>query len=331
MYIDGTVIHRMKTSRRNFIRHSALATTGLFTAIAGNANATLPGWVPRVTPVINGANKISIFSKNLQWLNYEGMAATAKQIGFEGVDITVRPNGHVLPERAATDLPKAVEAVRKAGLDVFMITTAINDSTEAHTESIIKTAHELGIRYYRTNWFPYDTIASMPENIERIKARMQRLGELNRKYSISGCYQNHAGNSFGAAVWDLWEVFKDIDTEYLGCQYDVRHATVEGANSWESGFKVIHPFIKTYVIKDFQWSKKENGWKAETVPLGQGMVDFKKYFQLVKQYQINVPISMHFEYPLGGAEDGSKNISVPKETVIEAMRKDLGLLRKWLS
>jgi sugar phosphate isomerase/epimerase len=163
-----------------------------------------------------------------------------------------------------------------------------------------------------------------------MKARMQRLAELNAKYSITGCYQNHAGNSFGASVWDLWEVFKDIDTEYLGCQYDVRHATVEGANSWENGLKVIQPFIKTYVIKDFQWTRKESGWKAETVPLGQGMVDFKKYFQFIKQYQVNVPISMHFEYALGGAEDGSKTITVPKDLVVESMRRDLGVLRKWI-
>jgi L-ribulose-5-phosphate 3-epimerase len=322
----------MKSSRRKFIRSSALAVAGAYATISGNVSASpKKNYERKSAPSDSVANKISVFSKNLQWLNYDGMAATAKQIGFDGVDITVRPNGHVLPERVIEDLPKAVAAVRKAGLDVIMITTAINDATEAHAENIVKTAHDLGIRYYRTNWFPYDAIVSIPENLVRMKARIQRLAELNKKYSMYGCYQNHAGTSFGSSVWDLWEVFKEVDPEFIGCQYDVRHATVEGANSWETGFKLIHPHIKTYVIKDFQWMKKDAAWKAQTVPLGEGMVDFKKYFNLVKQYQINVPISMHFEYPLGGAEDGGKTITVPKETIIQAMQKDLLLLRKWLA
>jgi len=320
----------MKTNRRDFIRRSTFASAGLLAMLPHAHGFALPRGVVSSPSDTTDANKISVFSKNLQWLTYDGMAAMAKQIGFDGVDITVRPNGHVLPEQVEQTLPKAVAAVRKAGLDVLMITTAINDATEPHAENIIRTAHDLGIKYYRTNWFPYDNIVSIPENLSRMKTRMQRLADLNSRYSICGCYQNHAGTSFGASVWDLWEVFKEIDPQYIGCQYDVRHATVEGANSWETGLKLIHPYIKTYVIKDFVWAKKDGAWKAQTVPLGEGMVDFKKYFDLIRQHQITVPISMHFEYALGGAEDGASTISISKDTVAAAMQKDLLTLRGWL-
>lgn len=57
--------------------------------------------------------KIHIFSKHLQFLNYQDMAEAAAEIGFDGVDLAVRPGGHVVPEKVGNDLPKAVKALEK--------------------------------------------------------------------------------------------------------------------------------------------------------------------------------------------------------------------------
>lgn len=60
------------------------------------------------------------------------------------------------------------------------------------------------------------------------------------------------------------------------------------------------------------------------------MVDFKQYFQLVKKYNIVKPISLHYEYPLGGAESGATKLTVPQNDVIVQMENDLRQLRSWL-
>ena len=49
------------------------------------------------------APQLLVFSKHFPDLNYDELGETAKQLGFDGVDLTVRPKGHVLPERAAED------------------------------------------------------------------------------------------------------------------------------------------------------------------------------------------------------------------------------------
>lgn len=64
--------------------------------------------------------------------------------------------------------------------------------------------------------------------------------------------------------------------------------------------------------------------------MGEGIVDWKKYFQLLKQFQINVPITIHYEYDLGGAENGSRNPKIDKNQILSAMQKDLSLVRAWL-
>jgi sugar phosphate isomerase/epimerase len=109
----------------------------------------------------------------------------------------------------------------------------------------------------------------------------------------------------------------------MGVQYDIRHAMVEGATSWENGLKLIESRIQSISVKDYRWHMKDGKWEVEDVPIGDGMVDFKTYFKLLKQYKINVPVSLHIEYPLGGAEHGNKKITMNKKDVFKAMKKDL--------
>lgn len=323
-----------RPSRKEFFIKSMLAAAAVYPG--------LPAWAATTKALTGGKDdhggkadnaaqgKICVFSKHLHWANYQEMARVAAEIGFDGIDLTVRPEGHVLPEKVAEDLPKAVDAVRKAGLDVYMLTTAINDPKHPHTEAILKSAGKLGIGYYRTGWLPYQDDLSIDKNLEKFKSTFNQLANLNKRYNIHGAYQNHSGTNLGASLWDLWMLLKDSDPRWIGCQYDIRHATVEGANSWPIGLKLLQSHIRTIDIKDFHWVSKEDKWQIENVPLGEGMVNFKQYFELIRKYKIAGPISLHFEYPLGGAGAGSKTLTISKEELITAMRKDLTTLRTWL-
>jgi sugar phosphate isomerase/epimerase len=267
--------------------------------------------------------KIHIFSKHLQFLNYQNMAEVAAEIGFDGIDVTVRPNGHVLPERVENDLPKVVEAIRKVKFLPLMMTTAVDDASNAKDKKVLEVAAKLGFQYYRMNWFSYPDGKSIPESIQHFQQNVKDLSYLNKDLRLTGCYQNHAGNSVGSSLWELWELLKEADKRYMGIQFDIRHAVVEGGLSWQNGLRLIQPQIKTLTIKDFIWEKKNGEWGVQDTPIGEGMVDFKTYFKLLKQYQINVPVSLHFEYPLGGAQDGATQLSCDKQVVFKAMKRDL--------
>jgi L-ribulose-5-phosphate 3-epimerase UlaE len=84
-------------------------------------------------------------------------------------------------------------------------------------------------------------------------------------------------------------------------------------------------------IKDFYWLKENEKWITRNVPLGEGMVDFKQYFQLLKKYNIVKPISLHYEYPLGGAESGATKLTMSEQEVIRHMEADLKTLKSWLA
>lgn len=256
------------------------------------------------------------------------MADAAAEIGFDGVDLTVRPKGHILPERVETDLPKAIEAIQKVGLSSTMITTAVQDANDPIDRRLLETASKLGVKYYRMNWLKYPERESIPEAIAQFKQVLTDLSHLNRKLGINGCYQNHSGNLAGASIWELWEILKNTDQQNTGVQYDIRHAVVEGGLSWKNGLNLIHPQIKTLAIKDCIWAKKNGNWIVEDVPLGEGMVDFKTYFKLLKQFKIQVPVSLHYEYPIGGAEHGATSITMDKQVIFTHMKRDLKKLQQ---
>jgi len=256
------------------------------------------------------------------------MAEAAAEIGFNGVDLTVRPNGHVLPEQVEMDLPKAMEAIKNAGLATTMITTTIQDANDATDKNVVETAARLGVKYYRMNWLKYPEGKSIPEAMMQFKKTLTDLSHLNRKLSITGCYQNHSGNLAGASIWELWEILKNADHKNMGVQYDIRHAVVEGGMSWRNGLSLIHPHIKILAIKDFIWSKKNGTWAVENVPLGEGMIDFKSYFKILKELNIQVPVSLHYEYPMGGADRGASSITIDKQVVFDHMKRDLMKLKQ---
>jgi sugar phosphate isomerase/epimerase len=296
------------------------------TLLAGAAAAMMaPGVIS--AGAARTPRRVHLFSKHLQWLEYGPMAETAAAVGFDGVDLTVRPGGHVLPENVARDLPLAVEAIRGAGLKADRITTAITDPDDPLTTAILETASELGIGIYRMGWLKYDRAQPIPEQLDAFRARFELLAALNERFGIHGAYQNHVGTGVGSPVWDAWLLVRDLDPRWLGIRYDVRHAMAEGIRSWELGLQLVAPHVRSLDVKDFQWMQEDGEWTVESVPLGAGAVRFTYYFERLDELGIAADMTLHLEYPLGGADKGKKELSVPEEQVLQAMQKDLEFLK----
>lgn len=315
----------MKKKRREFIKKMSGLGLGLVTV---KDLSILPGFtVPKKN---NKIGEICVFSKHLQFLDYEEMAETAKEIGFDGVDLTVRAGGHVLPENVEKDLPRAVKAIEKAGLKIPMMATDVNDPDNHLTRPVLKTAAEHGIKHYRMGYLSYDFDKGIEETLKDYLPAIKKLVSINKEYGIVGNYQNHDGTNVGAPIWDLWYLMKDHRPEWIGCQFDIRHATVEGGHSWPVDLQLIAPYIQTLVVKDHKWGLVDGKWRIINTPVGEGMVEFDRFFRMVREMQIGGPVTMHFEYPMTDRPEEEMDKKEVKKQVMKAMKKDLDALREFL-
>ena len=310
----------MSTSRRKFIKN------------VGLASLSVPLISSQIDRFSNSASdqslSVHLFSKHLQFLDIKTAGQIAAELGFDGLDLTVRPKGHVLPEHVKIELPAAINAIKQSGSNDEMITTAVADSSNPIDSDVVKTAAATGVKFYRSNWFRYKVDLSLEESLEHYREKIKQLSELNKKLNIIGCYQNHSGIKIGASVWEVKKILESAHPKYFGAQYDIRHAVAEGGRSWTNGLKLLKDHIKTIVLKDFIWGKVNGKWKIVNVPIGEGMVDFDAYFKLLKSLGLHPPVSLHLEYPLGGAEKGRYEISVDRKIVYNAMKKDLATIQQ---
>jgi len=310
-------------NRRNFIQTTGLSAAGLGLTGTGLANSLL---APRVAK-----RPICAFTKCLQFLNFDEIGEVLSRLGFDGADITLRPGGQIEPVDAKTALPLAVKTLQKSNIAIPMVVTSITGVAEPLAVSTLQALADSGIRYYRTGWLKYDESKTIQQNLDTHKKTIEKLAELNEKLGIHGDYQNHSGASVGSPVWDIYEIMKNVNPKYMGVQYDIRHAVAEGAFSWNLGMKRVAPWITTIDIKDSVFEKTASGvWKGRNVFLGEGMVNFDEFLKEYAKLKVEAPISIHYEYDLGGAELGKKEITMDRMKIFGMMKKDIEWLKSIL-
>ncbi len=312
----------MKQNRREFITTIAAAGAAIPFASAVRQFNTSPA---------ETKFPIRLFSKPLDGYEFDFMCECLVRSGIGGFDLTVRPKGKAEPAYVDSVLPRMVEEAKKRNLALDMMVTGILSASDPMTEKVLKTASGLGIKYYRLGWFEYDIKIGILETLRKCKAELKAIAELNRKYKIHGDYQNHSGTMVGGPVWDLNELLRDIPPELIGSQYDVRHATVEGASTWILGMRLIADHIGSLAIKDFTWQTINGKPQAVTVPLGEGMVNWDLYFNTLKELNISGPITLHIEYPLLAEGEEKLPLSKQQDIIVSKLRKDMNFLNGYLS
>ncbi len=281
------------------------------------ASLASPGW-GRENESKN-KHEICVFTKPFQSLSYDELAEQTTLLGFDGIEAPIRDGGHIEPVAVPEELPRMMEALRKHGLNMTVMTSSINDPADPLTEKVLRTAAGQGIRHYRMKYFRYDESRPIIPQITEWGKKLTDLAAMNNEIGITAVYQNHAGrNYFGASLWDLHRGLDGIDPAHVGVAYDIRHATAEGGMSWPVTFQLIRPHIQVVYVKDFVWHERKPG----NVPLGKGRID-PAFFSMLFKSGYSGPISLHEEYL-----DHRDPLLVP--THWNAIREDMRTLQTWL-
>ena len=280
------------------------------TAIAALAAPALGGGAAPMPP-------LCIFSKHLSKIEYTDLGAIAKEIGFDGVDLTVRPGGHVNPYLVSVDLVRAIESIRGAGIDVPMITTALISPNDPTARPILALAGRSKVPFFKLGYWNYGTAQDIQAQLAAVRRDVFGLSSIGRQDGLAAGFHNHSGDRVGEAVWDIQTIIAEMDPRWVGYYFDPCHATAEGGvEGWDIALRLALPRLKMVAIKDFYWAKTGGKWTMQMCPLGEGMVNWQKFFATIARAGFSGPISLHLEYN-------------PKDE-LNAIRRDLEFARKQL-
>lgn len=295
-------------------RRAFLQTTG-----AALAGLSLSPHVSAATPA--AGLDVSVFTKHLVGLPYEQVAEIIARLGASGIEAPIRPRGHIEPASVEDELPKFVEALKKHGLRINVLTSGINSvSDETRTEAVLRTAKALGIPRFRMNWYSYDNKKPIWPQLDEIRPRLKDLVALCKEIGIQPCYQNHSGAKMvGAGIWDMALLMRDYKPEELSWCFDIMHTTIEGGTSWPTEVRLVRDHIAIAYFKNFVWE----GTRNKAVPLGDGVVG-KPYVDQLKSLDYHGPVCVHVEYLKGSVKDPDYLAKA-----IEATRADIATLRSW--
>ena len=274
---------------------------------------------------------VVMFSKHFQWTSISEMAAHCAEMGYDGIDLTVRPGGHVEPAEVADALPRAIETIHAHKLTTPMVTAGIVDATTPHAEAVMRALVAAKIPRYRWGGFRYVEGKSIPAQLDELRPKIRDLAAMNKQFGLTAMYHTHSGpTQVGASMWDLYLLLKDHSPDSVSVNYDIGHAVVEGGyGNWMHTTRLLMPYTRGVAVKDFRWVQNEkSAWVPGWCALGEGMVDFKRFFTMAKSAGFVGPLQLHFEYPeLGGADSGKKTFTVPKERLLAIFRRDLAKVR----
>jgi hypothetical protein len=260
---------------------------------------------------------LCVFSRNLARVHYSGLGDIARDIGFEGVDLTVMIGGHVDPRITNVDLVRAFESIRGSDLEVPMITTSITSPTDPTCYPVLYLTGHSQVTLFRMGQWPFDPSMDLRQRLTQVRRDVVQLIGLSQRCGICPMFANKAGGFIGEATWDSDSVLAGLDPGLIGHMYDPAEAAIEGGlGGWEVALRLALPRLKAVSLQDFYWEKTGNSWAVKKCALGEGMVDWKKFFAYLAAAKFTGPISIAMEY-------------APKDQP-GAMAKDLEFTRKHL-
>jgi sugar phosphate isomerase/epimerase len=274
-----------------------------------------------------------MFTKHLQTMPVREAGETIKALGFDGVELTVRPGGHILPERVDEDLPRAVETLREVGLEVPALVVEVHDRREEFSAPVCRAAGRVGATVLRTSSARYREFGTIREQIETARKDAKELESLGEEFGVRLCVHCHSGDFLSSSGALLAMVIDGTDPRFVGVSLDLGHLTTEGGKGgWRQSIDLLQDRVGIVAVKSFGWFREPDPksgdliWNAKLVPLTEGNVRWRQAFDLLRRVGWDADgralVSVHSEYQGAGSW---RSLAVPE--LVEQTRQDFAYLR----
>lgn len=240
-------------------------------------------------------NQFAVFVKPWKNKSLAELGPFIKNLGFDWIELPVRPGFPCEPDQIETTLPQAAAQLADAGVQILNITAALPMDDERLYAACAKANVAMNRVMFRTGDMPY------PEAEDGARRQLDAALPLCEQYGVQIGVQNHIGNFVPVHAMGLKQLLKDYDSKYVGAIWDAGHNGLAGMEA-DLALDVIGPHLCVVNLKNAFWRRVSGPeaevaeWKVHWTSGRQGRASWPKVAAKLKAIGYSGPICLTAEY-----------------------------------
>ena len=247
-------------------------------------------------------NDLAVFAKPWKALALPDLAEHIKKLGFDMIELPVRPGFPCQPDNIEKDLPNAVKLLAEQGVRVLNVTVDL----PLDDERLYVACAEAGIGMNRVMFRRKDMDYWSAE--AKARRKLDSAMPLCEQYNVQIGIQNHSRNYVAINEMGLYHLVKDYDPRYVGAIWDPAHNALEGIDP-EGALDIVESHLCVVNLKNAYW-KRISGPEAEVAEWTvyftsgrQGRASWSRIITKLKAMNYTGPICFSAEYTDADAVD----------------------------
>jgi sugar phosphate isomerase/epimerase len=247
-----------------------------------------------MAPLTN-TTEFALFVKPWKRLSLPELGEHVRSLGFDLIELPVRPGFPCEPERIERDLPKAISILGDDGIRILNITAALPLNDErlyaACAQSGIRLNRVIFDRAGRDYW----------EAEAAVRRELDGAIPLCERYGVRIGVQNHYGSSIPVNEMGLYHLVKDYDPNYVGAIWDSAHNALEGIEP-EPALEIVASHLCIVNLKNAYWRRISGPeselarWEVYWTSGRQGRASWPRVAAKLKAMNYQGPLCFSAEY-----------------------------------
>lgn len=244
---------------------------------------------------------IVLNSKFFRTLSVPELAGKARELAFDGIDVSVRQGHPVNPANVEAALPRAVAAWQAQGLICPLATAPVTlvapDAPEV--EPLYAGCAAAGVPRVKIGFFPFTPGADYWALVDAARRALAGFARVGEKHGVQTVYQVHSGPVLGSNCAGLMHLLRGLDPRWVGAYPDLGHMALDGED-YPMGLAMVREYLSIVAVKDAchapQPAGSEPPFLARFVRVGDGAVNWRRALGALKGLGFDGVFSVHTEY-----------------------------------
>jgi sugar phosphate isomerase/epimerase len=238
----------------------------------------------------------AVFAKPWKRFSLPELGRHIRGLGFEWIELPVRPGFPCRPETIEQSLPEAVRLLGEEGVRVLNITADL----PLDDERLYAASARAGIRMNRV-MFDRREGENYWAAEKRARARLDSALPFCERYGCQVGVQNHYGRNVPVNAMGLHNLLEDYDSRRVGAIWDPAHNALEGEDP-EPALDMVASHLCVVNLKNAFWERagapgaQEAAWRVHWTTGRQGRADWRRVAAKLKAMDYRGPVCLSAEY-----------------------------------